>query len=511
MNPQDWRYKAEGNKHIVFCDDKGKVLRLKKFNAFCECNGIVCQKCKGSKSSELQELLYHRKVVMPLMSNCLSCKCPSRIDVTKDFILKLNEYVQVHRPAYRKHKSLLLSKYGILMEDKTLIHATNKVERILGSIKSDVFCVEVKLKKGFMSDGDPGSNVNLCQFCSQQLFRTFNDGKGTKLNNFCPIDLFSGNKPAMINALTALIECPQNVFRIFKNGRLSFSQEILDQKVKEKKFQSGLGLLTEVLKSFYTNKSAYTNGKSKTFLSFFDLLCSALLLPLDNENQKNLSTASQHKCYGQKYKKLFIKDPALVDQSFKLPKSCQFCLPSSCILGRVLSCQLISNFSYSLLRSYYCSIIKNKNFKVAEELDGSFHEKSWENIGSIDVLQNFYSFKNSKANKEKSTDKSGSKEMLQKFLVSKSFCDCSVMVTMKDVTENYVQLKEVIEASELNQSCKSQLLLKSLQNRWFIVQISVVDIDPKPSTRIPLYCKQNDDIKSWITKQTNKLKELQTN
>lgn len=101
--------------------------------------------------------------------------------------------------------------------------------------------------------------------------------------------------------------------------------------------------------------------------------------------------------------------------------------------------------------------------------------------------------------------------MLQKFLVSKSFCDCSVMVTMKDVTENYVQLKEVIEASELNQSCKSQLLLKSLQNRWFIVQISVVDIDPKPSTRIPLYCKQNDDIKSWITKQTNKLKELQTN
>jgi len=509
MNPQDWRYKAEGNKHIVFCDDKGKVLRLKKFNAFCECNGIVCQKCKGSKSSELQELHYHRNVVMPLMSNCLSCKCPSRIEVTKDFILKLNDYVQVHRPAYRKHKSLLLSKYGILMEDKTLIHSNIKVESILTNIKSDVFCVEVKLKKGFMSEGDPGSSVNVCQFCSQQLFRTFNEGKGTKLNHFCPVDLFSGNKSAMINALIALIECPQNVFRVFKNGRLYFSQEILDQ--KEKEIQSGIDLLQEVLKSFYINKSTYPNDtKSKTLLSFFDLLSSALLLPLDNKNQINLSTANQHKCHGQKYKRLFIKDLNYVDQSLKLPKNCQVCLPSSSILGRVLSCQLISNFSYSLLRSYYASIIRNKDLKVTEELDGSFDEKSWEDIGNVDVLQNFYNFKYSKITNKKSTDKHDSKEMLQKFLVSKSFCDCSVMVTMKDVTEYYKQLKEVIEASEINKSCKSQLLLKSLQNRWFIVQISVVDIDPKPSTRIPLYCKQNDDIKSWIKEQVNKLKVLQT-
>ncbi|XP_032570987.1 inositol-pentakisphosphate 2-kinase isoform X8 [Drosophila sechellia] len=60
-----------------------------------------------------------------------------------------------------------------------------------------------------------------CRFCSMQLLKMHN-GKIKRLGHYCPLDLFSGTPSRMLDALDALLACPQNNLRVFQNSNLIY-------------------------------------------------------------------------------------------------------------------------------------------------------------------------------------------------------------------------------------------------------------------------------------------------
>jgi len=525
LDAKEWNYKAEGNKHIVFCNYQGKVLRLKKLTVVCECNGVICQKCKGSANND--ELKYQQFVIMPLMNFSTACLRPFKIQLPGSFIDQLNEKVQMDRPAYRRHKSLLRTKFGILMEDKTLLHLQDDIKNILANNShSDVFSVEIKLKKGFMSEHDPAFKDQVCQFCALQLYRClFGENKRSKLSYYCPIDLFSGCRTAMKEALRALVESPQNTFRVFKNGNAVYSQELLDILLSSDKTRTGHALLSQLIRSFFSKTlelrqpTEFSNGSQKLPFTccldmLLDLLCSALLTPLDKNQSSNIYS-NRSECKGKVFKSTHLKKPAFSSEKRFSEKTVAFgkednVIPSSSILGQVLSCQRISNVGNCCLRKAYTDIFHCNDNSAISELDGPYDKTSWQTIGKIDmgshqkevnVLKNGESRRASKNRHLESAVKQ--QQLVQKYLVSKSFCDCSVMITMKNVTGHHNVLEKYLENMDTTNNNNSMQLIKSGDDSYFLISISVVDIDPKPSSRVPLYCQQYEKLQSWWTSKLN--------
>jgi len=83
--------------------------------------------------------------------------------------------------------------------------------------------VEIKPKLGFLF---PQNMVHptLCNYCLKQYYKQ-HIGQVTRPSMYCPLDLYSGNIARMFQALSALMESPQNNLRIFKDGQLLHGEE----------------------------------------------------------------------------------------------------------------------------------------------------------------------------------------------------------------------------------------------------------------------------------------------
>ena len=297
--------------------------------------------------------------------------------------------IKLQRPLYRRHKSLIKSDFGVLMDDKTVLHPGSHIRHILASnTTSDTFSIEVKLKKGFISNFDTAYDDKVCQFCSLQMYRSVNDSKRVALSNYCPLDLFSGDRNSMIKALMSLISCPQNTFRVFKNGKAVFSQELLDQLSGDKNITSYEYL--EDLVQYLFPKSFENDLSSNNLTCFLDLLCTALLTPLDNNQQ---TTVVKHtRCRGKEIKSYFRNKCQVAANYFSnisVENDKDFMrhttIPSSSILGFVLSSQLLSNVSNSSLRLTYNSLAANFHDSSKHTFDGPYETSSWKSIGQTDI------------------------------------------------------------------------------------------------------------------------------
>ena len=75
-----------------------------------------------------------------------------------------------------------------------------------------VLAVEIKPKLGFLFSKNL-VHPTLCNYCLKQYYKR-SVGKVKNTSQYCPLDLYSGDKARMRKAVKALLESPQNNLRI---------------------------------------------------------------------------------------------------------------------------------------------------------------------------------------------------------------------------------------------------------------------------------------------------------
>ena len=390
-----WRYKAEGNKHIVVSNGKGFCLRLQKCgsNAYikkCCCestfdkdDGMIC------KDDKLDELKFIECVVLPLLNFSDACHLPKVVRLPEAVLYDLNQQISAVRPKHRLHQTLNFTAPALLMPDYCFIPSTEQYNRLIENgviIDSNVFTVEIKLKKGYLKpDETLSSSTSICQFCKTQLYRVLEEKRHKRCSFYCPLDLFSGNEIQMKKALQSLFMNPQNNLRLFHNGELVYSQEILDAILSTSclkdidRFKSPSCFVEELLSQILKFKEIILLDPN----SIVDILPKALLMPVVSQVFDSNIATSDH-CNGEKYKRLLCNDIFCSESNFVASKNHPKGLPSNSILGLILTQQKLDSHSLHdllfKLQSIELYINEHSDTRESLDVDAPYDTSGWKNF-----------------------------------------------------------------------------------------------------------------------------------
>ena len=399
-----WKYKAEGNKHVVVSDGQGSCLRLLKLESS-HCHFTPHNKISFSESESdsnmncnenQDELLFIEYVVLPLINYCDAWQVPKVIKMPQVFLHDLAQQIQFDRPKYRHHQSLDCKSSCLHMKDYCFIQQTQHFDNFIKhgmTVDPNIITVEIKLKNGFVKGYDlctNGAVKPVCQFCKTQVFKKLEKGSKLRCSSYCPLDLFSGDKNQMKKALYSLLLTPQNNLRIFKNGDLIFSQETANS-VKSKFYNEFKHIKTELdcttlLKQLFCN---FPNSSKLDPKLLVDLVCKSLLIPIAAKN--SLSDLPRiEKCYGSYFKKLLCED--VIELNYfesNDPQSSENIarlLPTNSILGIVLSQQNLDTHSFSDIfkksQNLDLFLADHCVFKDELSLEAPYNSIGWKNFSS---------------------------------------------------------------------------------------------------------------------------------
>lgn len=447
---EDWEYRAEGNLHIIVANKRTKqVLRLLK-----------CYKDQSIYGETPvydieNEICFIRNVAHPLMRNCKACFPVHLAPLSKEFLKNISKKVESHRPSSRLRKIIdQRCKYGILMPDFCRV-LPNPISPNDTSIS-----IEIKPKQGFILRGQ--KKCSYSQFQRMKVLSEFYEKEST----YCPLDLFSGCKKRMKKAIKALIQHPQNNFRVFKNGKIIYSQEI----VCERKYERNQDLFNaNVLINFMSQVDGQARVADKLKLAsqnLQDLICNSLLHPV--------CELKHHGNHIAQY----------CDAGFSSTRigNTKQTLPYNSILGLLLSLQKLESCSMSEYYDMFLSL-KNHLELLPEDaqkysLEAPYDSIPWQQLvsdicrtGDADPCHRI-------------SDIDEKISLLRKFLVATSFKDCSIIVTF----QRKLKVDDSIPAKD------SPIVLTTRHGQEYWCSLALVDSDPKLADRIPQYyqdaCKQ---------------------
>ncbi|EPS63025.1 hypothetical protein M569_11760, partial [Genlisea aurea] len=239
----EWAYRGEGAVNLVlaYCGNSpnfvGKVLRIQKIatNGSEYENGqhssLTTHECLmwgdlegivSAPTMEEAEQMYVQEVLCPLLG-AEHVDAGIRVLVSKEFLEAVECQVLRQRPSWRVDAAKVNP-----MCDSGLLIADHSIFPHVSGIFSEDFCVsiEIKPKAGILPDSEYIDEENavkrrITRFRMHQALK-LKQGKISKLSKYDPLDMFSGSKDRVQNAVTALFETPQNNFRVFLNGSLIF-------------------------------------------------------------------------------------------------------------------------------------------------------------------------------------------------------------------------------------------------------------------------------------------------
>ncbi|XP_017699409.2 inositol-pentakisphosphate 2-kinase IPK1 isoform X2 [Phoenix dactylifera] len=214
---KDWIYKGEGAANVVLSYRGsslfllGKVLRIQKVP-------------KGSTHSVngCAVLSGHEKLLWGDVEELVESKSRdiAMQNYIKEFLESIKKNVHDQRPAWRIDAAEVdaLCDSAFLISDHSLFTGTPRVELCVA--------VEIKPKCGFLPSSEFITKANaikksVTRFRMHQFLK-LHQGEISKVSEYNPLDLFSGSKDRIYQAMTALFATPQNNFRIFLNGSLIF-------------------------------------------------------------------------------------------------------------------------------------------------------------------------------------------------------------------------------------------------------------------------------------------------
>ncbi|XP_072947575.1 inositol-pentakisphosphate 2-kinase-like isoform X1 [Epargyreus clarus] len=199
FHTEKWNYINEGNVHIVLqITNTDYVLRLVK---------------EEEKPVNLQitqnAVQFVNLVMVPLICD-IGLYQEEIIEISSKSLVYLSAELAKVRPEHRQIKSTL-SKFAIKAPNLTLI-SQNSVN----------YCLEIKPKEGFRSASF--NSLPKCYYCLKQFLK-LQDKQINAVSNYCPLDLFSGDRKRMKTALLSLLNNPQNNFKMFKNGEMIYNEK----------------------------------------------------------------------------------------------------------------------------------------------------------------------------------------------------------------------------------------------------------------------------------------------
>lgn len=195
-----WNYVSEGNAHIVLqLSNTDNVLRLIK---------------EDGKSTPFTDVENSTKFVNLVMAPLLLGKLNNHQEIIvlpEEVLSQLIKELHHLRPENRRYKSLL-SPFAI----KTINLST-----LSSRLSYTNYCVEIKPKEGFLAPSL--KNLSRCYYCLKQFLK-WDLHQIVEKSEYCPLNLFSGERNRMKLALKNLIYNPQNNFKLFKDGKLIYHE-----------------------------------------------------------------------------------------------------------------------------------------------------------------------------------------------------------------------------------------------------------------------------------------------
>ena len=140
---------------------------------------------------------------------------------------------------------------------------------------------------GWHSVKNASCSEDLCHRCLKQYAKLYK-GEIESISRYCPLDLFSGDEMRMKNAIFDLFERPHNRFKVFKNGRILYTESAGNPNILQQEIQTWLGPSSrDQIKSFDDGKNIHRLAS---------LLCTALLAPIENNEltTANSTAFSEH-------------------------------------------------------------------------------------------------------------------------------------------------------------------------------------------------------------------------
>ncbi|ESQ44797.1 hypothetical protein EUTSA_v10003206mg [Eutrema salsugineum] len=241
----DWIYRGEGGANLVLAYTGssplfvGKVIRIQKApkndkankSVIVSANGVVSvltsdeqllwrdnKELISSTNKEVLEQRYVKHVIIPLMGP-KHVDAGVRVSVSKEFLQAVDKKVTKQRPPWRVNAANVDTSHdsALILNDHSLFPQGI-------SSGGDCFSVEIKPKCGFLPTSRFLSEENMLKtsvsrFKMHQILK-LEYNEISEVSGYDPLDLFSGSKDRVSEAIKALYSIPQNNFRVFLNGSL---------------------------------------------------------------------------------------------------------------------------------------------------------------------------------------------------------------------------------------------------------------------------------------------------
>ncbi|CAO3572158.1 unnamed protein product [Mortierella alpina] len=461
---EHWQYRAEGNANLVLSytgpDPRfaTTVLRLRKTDRAVDRHekdsgstvmsqqldvAPIISKCDVSK-----ELVFASKVIGLLLGEEFVEQLIA-IALPPEFLVSLAASIEPLRPQSRLHKVIdCTQKVGFLALDHT--------QFIQRDPKQPSVAVEIKPKWGFLSNStfirkEHGIKKRKCRFCMYQHHK-LKAGQELRLSEYCPIDLFSTSQHLVQDALNALVQTPQNNFRLFMNGE---QQTVSRETIAQVMVRSDVENVQQDATAFFT---AFQRTRSTNLIDVLArVLCESPLLKRLGRLQQaldSLDVETIHDFYDQ------LADPVTSD--LPEPTLEEFLNTAEAFLDRTDLDAMMDEDQETFEAHNQASIGFGPEDNLDEVPDG--------------LKMHF----------------------IREFLLSATLKDCSILITIRrdgqaekqgelamqpairmDKPEHSgVEFREIVHGVEVN-------------GESYQYKITCIDLDPKKIVSVPMYMKKD--------------------
>ncbi|CAA6665376.1 unnamed protein product [Spirodela intermedia] len=227
---EEWAYRGEGAANLVlgYCGSspglRGQgVVREPGSPVLTSHERILWKdvdKIGECTSKDIAGQLYALHVMSPLLG-AEHVDPGMHVAVSEEFLRSVEKNILDNRPSWRVDAARVntLCDSALLMSDHSFFPR--------GTLNEDLcVAIEIKPKCGFLPFSkfikrETIVKTRVTRFKMHQVLK-LHEGQISWLSEYDPLDLFSGSRDRMNQAIRALFHCPQNNFRVFFNGSLVF-------------------------------------------------------------------------------------------------------------------------------------------------------------------------------------------------------------------------------------------------------------------------------------------------